>query len=49
MLLMAANMLWVNSSDVDAPTQDDWRAAELHEAEHEAIRKIAALRRKGSR
>ena len=25
------------------PTQDGWRAAELHEAEQEAIREIAAL------
>ena len=33
MLLMAANMLWVNSSEADAPTQDGCRAAELHEAD----------------
>ena len=26
------------------PTQDGWRAAELHEAEQEAIREIVALR-----
>ena len=29
------------------PTQDGWRAAELHEAKQEAIREIAALRAQG--
>jgi hypothetical protein len=29
------------------PTQDGWRAAELHAAEQEAIREIAALRAQG--
>jgi hypothetical protein len=29
------------------PAQDGWRAAELHEAEQEAIREIAALQVQG--
>jgi hypothetical protein len=31
------------------PTQDGWCAAELHEAEQEAIREIVACGRNGSR